>query len=157
VHTYLAAALGPSGGNEQLAEEVLTRWGVTGCLRAKDLVAAAERLRTWADAQFPGARWHRELPLFLRQPDGSVLRGAADLVLETEAEWILVDHKSFPGTREQAEGRALGHAGQLRAYAEALRAVANKGVRGFIHLPVTGQMVEVGLRARLRSPELRRC
>jgi ATP-dependent exoDNAse (exonuclease V) beta subunit len=145
VHTYLAAALGPAGGDEQLAEEVLSRWGVTGCLRAKDLAAAAERLRTWADDQFPGAKWHRELPLFLRQPEGSVLRGAADLVLETESEWILVDHKSFPGTREQAEARALGHAGQLRAYAEALRADADKRVRGFIHLPVTGQMVEVGL------------
>jgi ATP-dependent exoDNAse (exonuclease V) beta subunit len=145
IHTFLAAEAGqPAEEREAFAAQVLARWGVTGCVQPKALVAAGERLRAWA-GQFNGAKWHREWPVFLKQANGSVLRGAADLVLETTDAWVLVDHKSFPGTREAAEARAQTHGGQLRAYAGALQAVASKPVRGFIHLPVTGQMVELSL------------
>ena len=144
VHTFLAGALGGSADPTQLADEVLARWGVRGCLQPAELVEAAERLKRWG-AQFEGARWHREWPLWRRQPDGSVLRGTADLVLETENVWLVIDHKSFPGTREDAQARAARFGGQLAAYAEALRAHADKPVRGFIHLPITGQLVELAL------------
>jgi len=79
-----------------------------------------------------------------RLDDGSVVRGKADLVLDTSDGIVVIDHKSFPGTIKQAEQRAATHPGQLGAYARALKAATGKLVsHTFIHLPVAGAVVEV--------------
>ena len=73
-----------------------------------------------------------------------MLRGVADLVLETEAGLVLLDHKSFPGNRVQATEHAGSYAGQLSAYAAALQAATGKPVlAAYIHLPVSGLAIEV--------------
>ena len=90
------------------------------------------------------ATWHRELPVRRRLPDGSVLSGTADLVLETPEGLVVVDHKSYPGSTAEALARAAKHAGQLAAYAETVAEAWGKPVLGtFIHLPVGGIVVPV--------------
>jgi ATP-dependent exoDNAse (exonuclease V) beta subunit len=88
----------------------------------------------------------REWPVLHRLPEGTVLRGVADLVLELEAGLVVLDHKSFPGNRGQAVTRAAEYAGQLAAYARALKASTGKEILAtYIHLPVSGLAVEVRL------------
>jgi ATP-dependent exoDNAse (exonuclease V) beta subunit len=77
--------------------------------------------------------------------DGGVLRGVADLVLERDDGFWLVDHKSFPGNEANGVEKAKTFAGQLEAYAGALAAAWGKPCRGkFIHLVTLGRVVELG-------------
>jgi ATP-dependent exoDNAse (exonuclease V) beta subunit len=81
-----------------------------------------------------------------RLREGTILRGVADLVLEVATGLVLLDHKGFPGSREQATARAGEYAGQLAAYANALTAATGKPVAAaYIHLPVSGLVCVVDL------------
>lgn len=144
LHGFLAADRSTRARAERvtLAEATLARWGQEGSVRAEAMVAASDALQAWAAKLAPGATWHRELPLEHAQADGSVLRGTADLVLESANGFWLIDHKSFPGGERQALERAAGHAGQLEAYAKAVSAALNKPcLSAFIHLPLLGRVV----------------
>ena len=148
VHSFLAADRPtlPATERDALAREVLERFGVTGAVEASQLPKATDRLAEWIAAMWPGATWRREWPLLHKLSEGTVLRGVADLVLETDAGLVLLDHKSFPGNREQATARAAEYAGQLSAYAAALEAATSKTVVGtYIHLPVSGLVAVVEL------------
>ena len=46
----------------------------------------------------------RELPLTLKQEDGSYLRSVMDLVFEEDNEWVIVDYKTDRDPKLQAEG-----------------------------------------------------
>jgi ATP-dependent exoDNAse (exonuclease V) beta subunit len=146
IHGFLAADRPTLATDDRraLAQGLLERWGVGFALRPEDLLRASDRLRQWIEARFRGAVWHREWPLLHRQPDGTVVRGTADLVIEHADGFVVIDHKSFPGTAEQAATRALGYAGQLAAYAAAVAAAKGRPVTGcFIHLPVLGAVVPI--------------
>jgi ATP-dependent exoDNAse (exonuclease V) beta subunit len=148
IHGFLAADRPTLEVAERraLAAELLRRWGVGSALQPDDLLRASDRLRHWIDGRWPGAVWHREWPLLHRQSNGTIVRGTADLVVEHADGYAVIDHKSFPGTAEQAARRALGYAGQLGAYAAAVAAATGRPVTGcFVHLPVLGAVVPVGV------------
>ncbi len=57
---------------------------------------------------------------------------------------VVIDHKTFQSTRDQALELARGFAGQVGSYAAALAEATGKSVLGcFIHLPVVGVIAEV--------------
>ncbi len=146
MHGFLAADRPSLAHDERraLAEGLLERWGVGFALSPDDLLRASDRLRQWVDSRFTGAVWHREWPLLHRLPSGTVVRGTADLVVEHADGFAVIDHKSFPGSVEQAATRAHGYAGQLAAYAAAVASATGRPVTGcFIHLPVLGAVVPV--------------
>ena len=69
--------------------------------------------------RWPGAKILREWPLSFKI--GSLeLHGAADLVLETPAGYVIIDHKTFPGGEGALIEKAKSFAGQLMAYRTAL-------------------------------------
>jgi len=144
IHGFLAADRPTLDTEErrEIARGILVRWGVAFALKPDDLLCASDRLRAWVDARFPGAVWHREWPLLHRQPNGTIVRGTADLVIEYAEGYAVIDHKSFPGSAEQAAVRAVGFTGQLAAYAAAVTAATGRPVTGcFVHLPVLGAVV----------------
>ena len=144
IHGFLAADRPTLDPDERraIAVGLLERWGVAAALGPDDLVRASDRLRAWVDARFPGAVWHREWPLLHRQPNGTVIRGTADLVIEHADGYAVIDHKSFPGSAEQAAARAAGFQGQLSAYASAVATATGRPVTGcYVHLPVLGAVV----------------
>jgi hypothetical protein len=146
MHGFLAADRPTLDVEERraIAAGLLARWGVDFALRPDDLLRASDRLRQWVDTRWPGAIWHREWPLLHRQPHGTIVRGTADLVIEHAHGFAVIDHKSFPGTAEQAAMRALGYAGQLGAYAAAVSAATGRPVTGcFVHLPVLAAIVPI--------------
>ena len=72
-------------------------------------------------------------------------RGIADLILETDAGYVVIDHKSFPGAEDKQEEKAAGFAGQLRAYAATIQEATGKDVLGvYVHMPVVGRVYKVG-------------
>jgi len=129
-----------AGARIELAQRCLAGFGVSGALAAGAVVAAGDNLKAWGDRMFPKAKWRRELSVMHRRVDGSLVRGAADLVLQSPAGFVLVDHKSFGVTKVQEHCEE--HVGQLEAYVEALEAAGlGKCLGIFVHLPVAGIVV----------------
>jgi hypothetical protein len=146
IHGFLAADRPTldTADRREIARGLLQRWDVAGALPPDDLLRASDRLRHWVDTRWPGAIWHREWPLLHRQPNGTIVRGTADLVIEHADGFAVIDHKSFPGSAEQAALRAAGFAGQLAAYAAAVAAATGRPVTEcFVHLPVLAAVVPV--------------
>jgi hypothetical protein len=146
VHGFLAADQSDLGDDErrEIAVGLLERWGVGDALRPDDLLRAGEALRRWVESRWAGAAWRREWPLLHRQTSGTIVRGNADLVLEHEGGFVIVDHKSFAGTVAEAVEKAARFAGQLGAYAAAVGAASGRPVVAcFIHLPMSGLVVPV--------------
>jgi ATP-dependent exoDNAse (exonuclease V) beta subunit len=143
VHAFLAADRPGLDEAERLAlaGSLLARHGVSDALSSSDIVASATRLWGWVDSLGP-ARVHREWPVHDVLASGAHVAGAADLVVVTAAGLVVVDHKTFPGTLEQALARVSEYSGQLAAYARALGApVAGT----WIHLPVLGLLIELNV------------
>ena len=146
LHGFLAADRPTIKSSQriEIARGLLSRWNVASALDAAAVLGAGDALKVWVEKNWPGARWHREWPLRMQMKTGSTLRGIADLVLETRAGYVVIDHKSFPGGRDKAVEKAASYAGQVLAYADAIRAATGKPVVGaFIHLPVAGLVVAV--------------
>jgi ATP-dependent helicase/nuclease subunit A len=144
VHGFIAADK-PEYSREarlELAAEVLKLWGIGSALTAGDLVEISDRLRRWTDSKWPGAKWYREWPVFQRFETGSVMRGVADLMLETPAGVVVIDHKAYPGSPAEAREYALGDAPQVQVYADTAAKATGKPILGmYIHFPLIGALV----------------
>jgi ATP-dependent exoDNAse (exonuclease V) beta subunit len=134
-----------AAGRLALARAALERWSVQGALASEALAGAGVALGAWVASRPLPCTWHREWPVRRRLEGGSELAGAADLVLEDDAGFTLVDHKCLAGSLDDALRAAAGYGGQLGAYADALEAATGKPVRErFVHLVLQGVMVAVG-------------
>ena len=146
IHGFLAADNVESDRAARLAmaEGLLERWGVNTALDAVMLLQASDGLNTWLGTEWPGASIRREWSIAQRLVGGTTLQGVADLVLELPEGFVVIDHKSFPGTIEEAGHRAATFSGQLAAYSSALSAALKRDCLGrYLHLPVLGLVVSV--------------
>lgn len=153
-HAFFAADLDDlrPDARTACAEGLLAAAGLTGLVRGDALVKASDALRTWVEGRWPGARWHRELPVeALVASDHGDRRvvGIVDLLLETDEGVVIVDHKTFPGGTEASwRKKALEVAGQLFVYAHVLRQAGRKVLGLWVHLPMGGGMVELEMPSR---------
>jgi len=148
LHSFFAADLPDLSPKQRLklAQGLVARWGVADNLAAEDLLAASDSLRTWIEAHWPDAHWHREWPIQHRLDTGSTIHGSADLVLELDDGFVLIDHKSFRSTTDWTEERVASLAGQLGAYAEAIaKATGLELLASWVHLPLEGSAVRLDL------------
>jgi hypothetical protein len=130
----------------ELGHGILASWKVGDQLRAEDLVAASDRLHEWIAAASPAALVHREWPVAGRDLNGTLTVGSADLVLESPESLVLIDHKTFPGSLEDAAAKAASFGGQLRAYAGLLEAATGKPVSAqYVHLPVLAVVLPLAI------------
>ena len=137
------------------AAALVATFAVDGAVAPADAVACARRLRAVLDTRFTPRRTLVEHPVEFVEDNGQVLRGWIDLLLETEAGWIVIDHKSSPRPRSEWAAEATGYSGQLAAYAGALRASGMACAGCWLHFPVGGGLVEV-LLPHASRPELSR-
>ncbi len=146
VHTFLGADNVKMVIDDRIncATKVLNRWGVGEHLEAVALVSASTSLYSWVNQKWPGAVWHCEYPVALKRKNGTIVSGVIDLLLETTKGFVIIDHKSFPGSVEDAQMKAAGFAGQLGVYAEAVEKATGRDLIGsYIHLPIIGLAMEV--------------
>jgi len=113
----------------ELAEGIIAEFGLIGKVSHQDLVNQADKFYGMVQKKFPGCRILREVP-FHRVQDGVVVQGFADMVVETDAGYVVFDHKTFVGSKEQMMERARGYAGQLEMYRELVEQGSGKKVVG---------------------------
>ncbi len=143
LHAVIAAELINPGlpDAEQRAAAVIAAAGVEAYLDPGDALGCARRFRTHALEQLGARRVLAEYPVRHVLDNGQVVRGWVDALLETDAGWLVVDHKSSPKPRSAWEEEALAYSGQLAAYREALRAAGWTVAACYVHFPVTGGLL----------------
>ncbi len=143
----LLAPLGAPARGAGMTSQTTAAPELAGIVRPGALVEAADRLREFVEARWPGAVWHREIAVEARVGAGSGERrvvGIIDLLVETESGYLIFDHKTFPGRTEAAwRSRVKKFVPQFAAYAAALRAGGRAVAGGWVHLPAGGGLVEV--------------
>lgn len=144
MHAFLAIDRPDAPPDRRLAQarRLLDRWEVPG-MAGETLVEAGDRLWRAVARLWPGAAWRTEVPvhgrLGLQRATGRI-----DLLLETADDFVILDHKSFPGPHDRWAERALEHAPQLALYRRLVEAATGRAVTGtFIHMPVVGTLLEV--------------
>lgn len=144
VHSFLAIDDTELERSERVrrATNVLRCWNIDHVTQ-DDLVEMSDRLNAWLKKEFGSHEKYAECPVTARMGNQR-LRGAIDLVIETQSAFHILDHKTFPGAPETWANKALSFHPQVRAYAEAVAQSANKPVqRLFIHMPIVGAIVEL--------------
>jgi ATP-dependent exoDNAse (exonuclease V) beta subunit len=147
LHAVIAAEFVNPGRDDALeyAAALIEGAASEGTVSPADAVGCARRLAAALAARFAPRRTLVEYPVELVQDNGQVLRGWIDLLLETDAGWVIVDHKSSPRPRPEWAAEAIEYSGQLAAYVRALRG-AGLGCAGcWVHFAVGGGLVEVVL------------
>lgn len=145
LHAILAAELQhPAHADaERLAARVLGQYGLMEAIDAKAAAAMARRFREEVEQRFKPHSVLVECPFHYRRPNGQLVNGFLDLLLETDRGWVVVDHKSYRGPRADWTSHALGHSGQLAAYAQALAATGRQCAGTWIHFATGGGLVKV--------------
>jgi ATP-dependent exoDNAse (exonuclease V) beta subunit len=148
VHGFLAAdhINRPNQECEAMAKEALDRWSVGGALLPASLIEASKRLDRFIVDRWPGAKQHRELPVFSRIGDQRA-SGRVDLLLETVEGFVIIDHKTFPGAHDTWCEKASEYAPQLALYSQMITQATGRPVlQSFIHMPIVGVLIDIGLK-----------
>ena len=139
-----AAVLGHSSAEE--TARILATWCMATAVDAQAVCRQVGAFMGWLAARWPGCPVRVETPIEAPAPDGTRLRGRIDLLVDTPAGWVLVDHKAHPGGTAHDEALATTHAPQLAAYAQALHTATGRAVvEQWLYLPVGGRVVRVGV------------
>ena len=124
-------------------QRLLDAHGLAANLSAADVLAAVDRFKATVVARFQPSSILTEVPFTSVNAEGQQLMGFMDLVLETAAGWVVIDHKTFPGPRSKWREEALSYSGQLTAYAEALTKSGRTVAGVWVHFVVGGGLLRV--------------
>ena len=141
VHAAIAASVATGSSPLDLAEieRLLQATGVHGRVDPAHVREQIDALIDWLDRRWPSHRRYSEIAVESVLDSGQLLRGQVDLLLETDAGWILIDHKSGPASAEQWQDVAIKYSGQLAAYARAIETATRRRVlESWLFLPVAG-------------------
>ena len=112
-------------------------------LAPADLVAFSDRLHAFVSARFGNALSQREWPIHAVEGT-QVIAGRIDLLIDISDGFVVIDHKSFPGTIEVEGERLRAFAGQAGLYARALERVTGRACREYwLHQPIAALMTKV--------------
>ncbi|MHB8709856.1 MAG: UvrD-helicase domain-containing protein, partial [Desulfuromonadales bacterium] len=146
IHDLIAADFSGTLGSDVEARcaELLTANGLGGVVLPAEAAALPKRLRDTLQREFDATACYPEWPIECDLGNGQRLKGWIDLLVATPQGWLIVDHKSFPGRREEWSAQALVYAGQLAAYRRAVTEATGQPVAGtWIHFCIGGGLVEV--------------
>lgn len=71
------------------------------------------------------------------------IAGSIDLLLETPAGFVIIDHKSYPGSAAHWESRGLEYAPQLMTYAKVIQMAGGAVIGKFVHFTIGGGVAEL--------------
>ncbi len=142
VHALIAADCSDMAPDTRfdLAATILAGWGVGHVLNPEQLIAFSSRLDGWIQTTWPKAVVRKEWPMKMRLPNRQRMNGWIDMLLELPDGYIVIDHKSFPGS--DALEKACSYAPQLAVYRQAVELATGKPVlQTLIHMPLQGIVV----------------
>jgi ATP-dependent exoDNAse (exonuclease V) beta subunit len=126
------------------AEAILKRWSAPQ-LAPADLLASSDRLHAFVSGRFGNARSLCEWPVHAVEGT-QIIAGRIDLLIDGPDGFVVIDHKSFPGTIEVEGERLHAFAGQADLYARALERVTGRACREYwLHQPIAALMTKVVL------------
>ena len=152
LHRLLAVDAGPLSEPQrrEVAQRVLSSLPA-GAVDPERALRCKDALDQHVARHWPAATVRREWPVSL-QLNGLRMEGLADLVLEQEAGFVLIDYKTFSGVTGAGElsGHGLRFAPQLAAYRLALERALDKSCAAtLICYPLRGELLEI----RITDPE----
>jgi len=158
LHDILYLYLGNKLSNEtnnslKSTEKIIVNHKMDSIISANEVLISIDKLYVFLKEKFNPIVWLRELPLEC-EIDGQLYKGEADLVLETNDGYILIDYKSYPGSidrvldassmNSEKSNYAGKYNGQLNTYAKMIETVSNKKViKKLIYYVVQGKIVEL--------------
>ncbi len=125
---------------------ILSGFDVKEYLSPAAVLRQVSAFQEWLNIRWPGANPHAEIAVQSKLPTGQVLNGRIDLLLETDAGWVLIDHKSSQLAPDHWDQLADDFGAQMAAYASAVEKGSGKPVlERWLFLPVAGGALSVGL------------
>lgn len=145
LHSLIAFhLLHPGSADRQIvADRLLKVYGISGSVGVADALAMCDAFASEIQRRFKPSKVLVEVPFTYVLENGQTARGAIDLILETEGGWVVIDHKTFLGSRADWPARAASHSGQLALYRAACRATGSADVVVWVHFVTGGGLVEV--------------
>ena len=145
LHSFIAVDIATKNLREDRVstlEGLLSRHEVSGAVPIAGLLGNCDGFYEFV-AKLKPIRLLTEWPMLMKFGD-RLMTGTADLLFDSPAGWIIVDHKSYPGPKSQWVREAEGYAGQLKAYADALTRATGRPVAGtYINFVIGGGVVEL--------------
>lgn len=141
VHACLAASFTEQGTrlSETVVSRLLDGFQVRAHIDAVALSTQIQAIHAWLESRWPGNKARAEVPVKTQLPNGQVIDGRIDLLLETERGFVLIDHKSSPFGEDRWSELVDTYQGQLNAYANAIAEAAGKNVvEQWLLFPVAG-------------------
>jgi hypothetical protein len=132
--------------SETEVAKVLSGFGVSEYLSPMAVLRQVSAFHEWLASRWPGARPHAEIAVQSVLKFGQVLNGRIDLLLETDAGWILLDHKSSQLAPDHWDQLADDYGAQLVAYSKAIEVASGRTVlENWLVLPVAGGALSIAL------------
>ena len=130
--------------SEAEVAKVLSGFGVSEYISPMAVLRQVSAFHEWLASRWPGARPYAEIPVQSVLKSGQVLNGRIDLLLETDAGWILIDHKSSQLAPDHWDQLADEYGAQMDTYAKSVeRATGKLVVEKWLFLPVAGGAVSI--------------
>src|SRR5262249_17845202 len=111
-------------------------------IQVRDVVEMIDRFSSKIQDLFAPKSILVETPFRQLNSNGQQAVGYIDLMLETTAGFVIIDHKSFMGRRTDWPEKTLSYSGQLEAYRACHPEVPVKST--WIHFSAGGGMVKIG-------------
>ena len=149
IHNIYAACTGEAYHDLQAAQRIISYFHFDKVLTdAQSIISARQFLTQWLTDKYgiPTTEYH-EQP-FMHEVGEQIIRGSIDMVWEINGTCILIDFKTFPGTKMSiTEKRNNHYAGnykpQFDCYQAALEAAGKHVIAIYIYYPVIGMIVEM--------------
>lgn len=144
VHSYFAVDYECLAAEDQtsLARNILNNWSMESSIDPTDLVDAGQRLATFIDRSYEAYKAYREWPISMRNEAGQIVQGWIDLLLDTPAGYVIIDHKDYPG--KDVLDRMKKYVPQLRTYKEIIeKATGRPVIDMLLHLPISGLILRL--------------
>lgn len=132
--------------DEARAARILDGFGLAGAVDPIEIVRQIGTIDKWIASRWPDCRRHAEMPIESILPNGQIMQGRIDLLLEVPDGWVVLDHKANPAPRDKWEEIVAEYSGQLSMYADALVRASGRSVNEtWIVLPVAAGAVQISI------------
>jgi len=145
LHALIAAeTVNPSSEDAlEVTKRIIETHGLDVHLEPQGVLGAVRTFLKFVQREFSPQRLWAEYPITRVLGNGQIVKGWIDLLIETDGNWVIIDHKSSAQNENRLQETSLKYSGQLFCYKEAVEAASGKKADCWIHYPVSGHLVSL--------------